>query len=217
MIDLLRAGGLSLLALIVFGALLVLPGVRLADRLAGDARTFAPRVLLAVAISQMIVAATGIVLIAFGLFSGWAVALVAVVCSVAGLPVALRWLRESRRELPLAGWAAVLALPWVVMVGLPGWPPSDTLQWYYAGLGAQLSGAGGVPVAVAEWGLAVRWLPDYLVFNVDSEAFLTALSFLPRADVLAAWRVPVTVLGVVVLFVVVRLWVAGRPPSWVPR
>jgi len=211
--DILRTGGLSLLALVVFAGLFVLPGVRLADRLAGDARTFVPRLLLSVAVSQLIVAAAGIVLIAIGQFSGWAVALVAVVCSVAGLPVALRWFRDSRRDLSVIGWAAAIALPWMVMVGRIGWPPADTLQWYYAELGAQLSRAGGVPTTVAEWGLAVRWLPDYLVFNVNSEAFLAALGFLPRADVLAAWRVPVTLLGVVVLFAVVRLWV-GRPAAF---
>jgi hypothetical protein len=213
MIDLLRAGGLSLLAVVVFIGLFVLPGVRLADRIAGDARTFVPRLMLAMAVSQLIVAAAGIVLIAVGQFSGWAVALVAVACSISGLPVAFRWLRDSRRDLSLVGWAAALALPWVIMVGLIGWPPADTLQWYYDRLGAQLSGAGGVPTAVAEWGLSVRWLPDYLVFNVDSETFHAALGFLPRADVIAAWRVPVTLLGVVVLFAVVRLWV-GRPAAF---
>ncbi len=29
--------------------------------------------------------------------------------------------------------------------------------------------------SVAEWGRAVRWLPDYLVFNIDSQAYLSAL------------------------------------------
>ena len=213
-IELVRAAGLSTLAILAFSALLVLPGIRLADRLAGDARAFVPRLILAVVVSQAIVAAVGAVLIAVGLFSGAAVAIVAAAFALTGLPTALRWLRESRRELGTVGWAAAIALPWVATVGWSGWPPSDTLQWYYAGLGAQLEGAGGIPTSVAEWGQSVRWLPDYLVFNVDSQAYLAWLAFLPRADALAAWRVPVTVLGVLLLFAVLRLWV-GRPAAFV--
>ncbi len=214
MIELLRAAGLSTLAVLAFSALLVLPGVRLADRLAGDARAFVPRLILAVVASQAIVAAVGAVLIAVGLFSGVAVAIVAAGFALTGLPIAIRWLRESRRELGTVGWAAAIALPWAAAVGWSGWPPSDTLQWYYAGLGTQLERAGGIPASVAEWGQSVRWLPDYLVFNVDSQAYLAWLSFLPRADALAAWRVPVTILGVLILFAVLRLWV-GRPAAFV--
>jgi len=50
------------------------------------------------------------------------------------------------------------------------------------------------------------------VFNVDSEAYLALLSFVPRADALAAWRVPVTILGMLLLFCVFRQWL-GRPAA----
>jgi hypothetical protein len=210
MIELLRAVGLSTLAVVVFAALLVLPGVRLADRLAGDARAFAPRLILAVVVSQMLVAGIGGVLVALGLFSGVLVAVIAVFLAVTSLPIAVGWVRESRREFRTVGWAAALALPWAAAIGWAGWAPSDTLQWYYAGLGTQLEGAGGIPTSVAEWGRAIRWLPDYLVFNIDSQAFLSALGFVSRADALAAWRVPVTLLGVLLIFAVLRLWL-GRP------
>ena len=94
-----------------------------------------------------------------GLFSGVAVAIVAAAFAVTGLPIALRWARDSWREVGTAGWAAAIALAWVAAVGWTGWPPADTLQWYYAGLGGQLERAGGVPTSVAEWGQSVRWLP----------------------------------------------------------
>ena len=213
--ELLRGVGLSALALLVFGALFVLPGLRLADRLAGEARAFAPRLILALVISQVILATTGLILVAVGRFSGAAVAIVAAAFAIWSLPVGLRWLRgagRGRAELGTIGWAGALALPWVLIVGAVGWPPADTLQWYYADLGAQLARAGGIPASVAEWGLSVRWLPDYLVFNIDSEAYLAWLGFMPRADALAAWRVPVTLIGVLMLFAVMRLWV-GRPAA----
>ena len=213
MIELVRGIGLAAVAIAAFSALLILPGVRIADRLAGDARALVPRLILAFVSSQVIVAAIGLVLVALGLFSGLAVAFIAAVFALTGLPVAVRWLRASRGELLTVGWATALALPWAVAVGWAGWSPSDTLQWYYAGLGTQLEAAGGIPTSIAEWGQAVRWLPDYLVFNVDSQGYLAWLWFLPRADALAAFRVPVTVLGVLLLFAVLRLWV-GRPAAY---
>lgn len=213
--EIVRAIGLSALAVLVFGVLFVLPGVRWADRLAGTSGGWMARLILSVVVSQVILAVIGVALIAVGRFSGVAVALVAAVFAVTSLPVGLRWVRGARwRPLSLGtvGWATALTLPWMAILGSQGWPPADTLQWYYADLGSQLSRAGGIPTSVAEWGLAVRWLPDYLVFNVDSEAYLAWLGFLPRADALAAWRVPVALFGIIVLFAVLRSWV-GRPAA----
>lgn len=210
MIDVGRALLLALLGTAAFLAILVLPGVRIADRLAGARAGLGSRVILSVLVSQLVVGAVGVVLVALGQFSGTAVAVVAVAMALTGLPVARRWLRDRRGDLPLVAWICAVVSPWVAILGVAGWPPADTLQWYYAGLGHQLGVAGGIPSSVAEWGQAVRWLPDYLVFNVDSEAYLAILSFLPRADALAAWRVPVTILGGWILFLVLRLWLA-RP------
>ncbi|HEY8988977.1 MAG TPA: hypothetical protein VIM39_08125, partial [Candidatus Limnocylindrales bacterium] len=172
MIDLVRAVLLAIVATGAFAIVLVLPGVYLADRLAGPRRSFAARLVLAFLISQLLVACVGVVLVALGLFSGAAVAVVAIVLAATALPTLVRWTRGRPRISPIAGWIGILALPWVVFVGVAGWPPADTLQWYYADLGRQLTAAGGIPTSVAEWGLSVRWLPDYLVFNVDSEAYL---------------------------------------------
>ena len=208
MIDLARAVLLSIIGTGALAIVLVLPGVWLADRLAGRGGTLAPRLVLAFLISQLMIAGVGIVLVAIGLFSGAAVGIAAIGLSATAVPTLLRWARGRRRDWPIAGWIAVLAVPWIAFVGAAGWPPADTLQWYYAGLGSQLSAAGGIPASVAEWGLSVRWLPDYLVFNIDSEAYLALTSFLPRADALAAWRVPVAILGLVLLVFIFRLWVS---------
>lgn len=212
MIDPLRFLVLVPLATLAFAVLLVLPGAFLADRLVGPGRSLTARLALSVAVSQAMLAVTGSVLTSVGQFSGGVVALVAVVLSVVSLPTLRRWARDARPALPTLGWVGLLAIPWVVFVGAPGLPPADTLQWYYAGLGAQLSEAGGIPTAVAEWGQHIRWLPDYLVFNVDSEAYLALLSFVPRAEALSAWRVPVVLLGLFMLIAVMRLWV-GRVPA----
>src|SRR6185436_5251994 len=166
-------------------------------------------------LSQLLIGGVGLALIAVGRFSGGAVAVAAIALSVTSLPTALRWLRigtraSDLRRMPVAPiWFVLLVTPWMAAVGLPGWPPADTLQWYYDGLGAQLTAAGGIPTGIAEWGTTVRWLPDYLVFNVDSEAYLALLSFLPRADALAAFRVPTALVALVLVFVALRLWV-GR-------
>ena len=212
MIDQLRFLVLAPLATLAFVVLLVLPGAFLADRLVGSGRSLTARLALSVAVSQAVLTIAGGVLASMGQFSGGVVALVAVVLSVVSLPTLRRWAHDARPALPTLGWVGLMATPWVVFVGAPGLPPADTLQWYYAGLGAQLSEARGIPTAVAEWGQHIRWLPDYLVFNVDSEAYLALLSFVPRADALSAWRVPVMLVGLYMLIAVMRLWV-GRAPA----
>ena len=210
MSDVLRTLLLALLGGTVFLSVAVLPGMRLADRLARPGHSLVARLILSLALSQVLIAGTAFVLIGLGRFSGIAVGVVTTVLVITSLPVLVRWVREARAAAPLAGLVILLAVPWVVFAGAGGWPPADTLQWYYSGLGNQLTTAAGVPDSVAEWGLHLRWLPDYLVFNVGSEAYLSLLGFLPRADALAAWRVPVVIAGLLLLVAVLRLWVS-RP------
>ena len=215
MIDILRALSLSALGTVALAAILLLPGARLADRLVGSRGGVSARLAASVVLSQLLIAGVGLALIGIGRFSGVAVAVAAIAFSVISLPTAVGWLRAGirdgrKRRLAVAPiWFVLLVTPWIGAVGLPGWPPADTLQWYYDGLGAQLTAAGGIPTGIAEWGTTVRWLPDYLVFNVDSEAYLALLPFLPRADALAAFRVPTALVALVLVFVALRLWV-GR-------
>jgi len=213
MIDVARAVTLAVLGCVAFGLILFLPGARLADRVAGPRAGASARLTLSLVISQLLIAGVGVTLVAIGRFSGTAVAAAAVGFSIVGLPTARRWVRDGlgrgRRGLRTPSWILLLATPWIALVGVAGWPPADTLQWYYDGLGAQLSAAGGIPSHVAEWGTTVRWLPDYLVFNIDSEAYVSLLSFLPRPDALAAFRVPVVLVGLALVFVSLRSWL-GR-------
>jgi len=208
MIDVARALSLSVVGTVAFGLVFVLPGFRPAERIAGRGRSLVARLLLAMAVSQFIVVGAGVVLVAFGRFSGTFLAVIALGSGLASLPAFLRWCRDLRSVLPTVAWVGALSVPWLASVGLAGSAPADTLQWYYADLGRQLSQVGGIPSAVAEWGAHVRWLPDYLAFNVASEAYRALLPFVAPEDALAAWRVPVAILGLVVLAAVLRLWVS---------
>jgi hypothetical protein len=216
MIELMRGVGLAAIGTVAFAIILVLPGLGLADRFVGSRRSIAARLILSILISQLLVAGTGIALVAVGRFSGSAIAAIAAILSATSLPTVIRWVRTARLRdrvrWAAPGWIGLLVVPWLALVAAAGWPPADTLQWYYADLGSQLSAAGGIPVSVAEWGLAIRWLPDYLIFNIDTEAYTGLLPFLARADALGAWRVPVAIIGLTMLGLVLRLWL-GRPAA----
>ncbi len=197
----------SLAAVLGAIVLCVLPGAALADRLAGPRSAWSARLILAFTCSTLVVTGLAAVLIATGTFSGARLAHAAGGVALTGLPAVRRWWRGApiRRPVTLA-WAAVLVAPWVAFTGAAGWRPADTLQWYYAGLGTDLTRAGGLPSGVAEWGERVRWLPDYLVFDVHAEAHRALLAFAGPTAALAAWRVPVALAGIVLVFLVLRLW-----------
>src|SRR6185436_1552126 len=138
-IDILRALSLSALGTVAFAAILLLPGARLADRLVGSRGGVSARLAASVVLSQLLIAGVGLALIAIGRFSGVAVAVAAIAFSVISLPTAVGWLRAGirdgrKRRLAVAPiWFVLLVTPWIGAVGLPGWPPADTLQWYYDG------------------------------------------------------------------------------------
>lgn len=204
------AVALSLAAVGVAVVLSLLPGAALADRLAGRRSTWSARLVLSFVASLFVVAGLAAALIVVGAFSGVRLALLSGVAATFGVPVVIRWWRSSPVWRPRTlVWAGLLVVPWIVFAGAEGWPPADTLQWYYAGLGVDLTKAGGIPTAVAEWGQQVRWLPDYIVFDVHAEAQRAMLSFATPEAALAAWRVPVALGGVLLSFLVTRLWV-GR-------
>jgi hypothetical protein len=215
MLPLVLAGSVAL------AGLLVLPGFRLAARLGGPIdRGFAP-LALAIASSVLLLLAIATPLLALGFFSGLAMAMVAVALALWSLPPFLHWVRrtvgrtEGRspgRPLATAAWVAALAVPWVLVALEPGFPPADRLQWYYAEVGRQLAGAGGIPISVAEWGREVRWLPDYLVFDVISNTYAALLPGIGPAEAISAWRVPVAALSIVAVYALLRLWI-GRSPA----
>ena len=90
MIDLVRAILLAILGTGAFAVILVLPGVRLADRLAGHRSSIAARLVLAFVMSQLRGAGIGVLLVAVGRFSGLAVAVIAIALATTGVPVLIR-------------------------------------------------------------------------------------------------------------------------------
>jgi hypothetical protein len=198
--------------------LLVLPGFVFAARLAAPIDRGSVPLLLAIASSVLVLLAAAVPLLIVGWFSPGAIGLVALLLAVAGARPFGRWVRSTLggpgvlAPLAFAAWAVVLALPWLLLALRDGYPPADKLQWYYAEVAGQLGAAGGIPQGVAEWGALVRWLPDYLAFDVVSQAYTGVLPGVPVADAISAWRIPVAGLSLVLAFLALRLWV-GRVPA----
>lgn len=203
---------------------LVLPGfgVRLLGRLAlrsfGRSSTVAitlPAVPLAaefvlgVAWSTIFLTCVGGALLAARVFSAPAVVGVTAVAAAAGIWPFLRWCARALRGTPYALLAAAMAIPLVATAFSPGYRPASTYQWFYWQLGAQLSSAHGVPQYVLEWGQRVRWLPDYLTYNIVTQAYLGMLHGLPAASALTAMKLPIAVFVVAMTFLVFRLWFSG--------
>jgi len=208
MLPIVLAGSLAL------SGLLVLPGFRIAARLAGPIdRGFAP-LAFALAASTLLLLAVAVPLLAIGVFSGGVLALVALVLAAWSLPSFLHWLRRTTggRSWWTAAWIGALVVPWLLVTLEAGFPPADRLQWYYAEVGRQLDAAGGIPTSVAEWGREVRWLPDYLVFDVISRAHGALLPGIGGAEAISAWRLPTAALSIATMFAVLRLWI-GRSPA----
>jgi hypothetical protein len=203
-------------ALLLLG-LLVLPGFAFAARLAAPIERGSAPLLLAIASSVLVLLAAAVPLLIIGWFSSGAIGLVALLLAVAGARPFGRWVWATLgggllASLSFVAWAAVLALPWLLLALREGYPPADKLQWYYAEVASQLGAAGGIPQGVAEWGALVRWLPDYLAFDIVSQAYRGLLPGVPVADVISAWRIPIAGLSLVLAFLALRLWV-GRVPA----
>jgi hypothetical protein len=216
-------GGLSAVPVMVAGTLLllgllILPGFAPAERLARPATRGALPFVLAIACSVLVLLGAAVPLLIVGWFSPAAIGLFALLLAALSAPAFGRWVRATLGKMAsppgLVAWAMVLVLPWLLLALRPGYPPADKLQWYYSEVAAQLGIAGGIPRAVAEWGLQLRWLPDYLAFDVVSQAYTGLLPGVSAADAISAWRIPIAALTLVVLFVVLRLWV-GRAPALV--
>jgi hypothetical protein len=149
----------------------------------------------------------GAVLLGFGWFVPLILAAVCVAASLAGIIPFARWTRTMLRD-PLVLILPILVIPWVVTAMDPGLPPASTYQWYYWDLGRQLADAHGVPVSVQEYGQSVRWLPDYVMFSLVSEAYRALTGILGEASAMTWWRVPLAGIALAALIAVLRLWLS---------
>lgn len=200
---------LSLLAL----ALLVLPGLGVRVILRCRSRPPVEELLQGVAVTALVIALVAVVLLGFSVFTPTRAGIMLALVSIPG---AGRLARSGAHLLrrPTAYLVALLAIPFAWTTTLSGAPPARTFQWYYWNLGSQLSTAGGIPSSVREYGRAIRWLPDYVVFNAVSEAYRGLAPFGSATSQVVAWRVPLALLGVGAAYLMLRLWVS-RPAALV--
>jgi hypothetical protein len=200
------------LGVVVLVPLLVIPGFALEARTPRAELHGTAPFLRAFVGSIALVTAAGALLLATGMFSALGLAIVALAVGIVGLVPFLRWMRATLRavgrvELIVLGALLAMLVPWALTAIDPGLPRSSTFEWYYWQVGRQLSDAQGIPSAVPEYGGLVRWLPDYLGFNLLSEAFRGSLPFVADLSLISAWRIPMALGGFVGLYLVLRLWI----------
>ncbi|NOZ56692.1 MAG: hypothetical protein GXO73_07895 [Calditrichaeota bacterium] len=201
-------GGPTIVVTVVALAVLVFPGFALMRWFPGRDRGIAEEFAVAVLLSILTVGALGSVLTAFRFMSRGRLALLVLVTLLIGFAPAVRWLKRCYQARPvmLAG-VGVLAIPWVWFAAADGFPPASTFQWWYWDLGRYLTEARGIPSWVAEYGTQVRWLPDYVVFNLLSEAYAGLGSAVSDDSLMQYWKVSVVLVGLVMAYLVFRLWV----------
>jgi hypothetical protein len=191
-------------------ALLVLPGFALRTLTRRPPAPPLDELELAVATTVVAVAVVGVALVGFRQFSATRMAVPFMLLALVGIPRAARWtwplLRRPQPYLVLA-----LTAPWAWMAQRPGNPPAGLLHWYYWNLATALSKAHGVPSFVTEYGQQIRWLPDYLIFNIVSETYRGAAVVGTSAQQLAALRIPIALLGIIAVYGVARLWLRSVP------
>ena len=211
------------LGLAAFGLVLVLPGFgmgwllerapigRRVSVLPARERSTGGAFVLAIAWSAIVAAVAGATMLSLGVFSGLVLAVVLAALAALGARDLVRATWRSRGGWPVALFVVVLALPWILSVTSEGFPPAQTFQWYYWDLGRQLDLVGGVPAWVAEYGLRLEWLPNYVLSDVASAAYRGF--FPPAAEVaaLVAWRVPTLMATLGALYLVSRLWLDRSP------
>lgn len=210
------------LAVVCFGGLLLLPGLGLqtlwelrpahrhrpAERQVGpDAEVSAMvSAVTAVGLSLLVVAVVAYVMVGLSVFTGSRVA-----AAVAPLAVVGLWRLPSLvRHLAGSAITTVCLLVLAVPFASPAWhagnAPVNNFNWYYWNLGRDLTRAGGVPGWVSEYGMHLRWQPDYLTFNVLTEAFRGAFVAASPLTSLSMWKVPVAILTVAMTYAALRLW-----------
>ena len=180
-------------------------------RVASEPRPPVETLVVAIAFSVIALALAGSLLIGAQLFDLAALGVFTAALALAGLPAFLRTARGLRREWLTAVALLLLAIPFAWTALRANLTPSHSYQWYYWDLGSQLQTAGGVPQSVLEFGLPVRWHPDYVLAVIATGAY-RALAF-PLSEVAAigAYRVPIFLLCIAAAYLVFRLWVARVP------
>lgn len=200
---------ITILGLAAIGvALLVLPGLGL--RTLARAHSDGPldELMLAIGVTVLIIAAIGGVLTGFAAFTPGRLTVPLAILGVIGVPRAVRMTIDAAR--PMILLLLALVTPWLWTATRAGNRPSKIYQWYYWDVGRDLSRVHGVPSFVTEYGTHVRWLPDYLVFNLASQAY-HGVGVGGAAQQLVAWRVPVALVGIAALFAVSRCWLRPVP------
>jgi hypothetical protein len=201
---------------VVLTLLLVLPGFALEMRTARRDLHGSVPFLRAFVGSIGLLTGGGAILLATGTFSATGLAIVAAALGLVGLVPFGRWAVATARQagvVEVAVLAAMVAMlvPWLLTAVDGGLPRSSTFEWYYWQVGRQLSAAHGVPAAVPEYGQLVRWLPDYLGFNVLSETLRGGLPFVSDLALVSAWRIPIALGGLVGAYLVLRRWLHVAP------
>ena len=174
----------------------------------------ASAIVTAVALSLCYCALVGSALLAFGVFTATRLAVLILVAAVVGLVPFVRWC--AQRPLLLGAHAALvaaLAAPISLSIFGDGYRAAQSYQWFYWGLGRQLTEARGVPDHVLEWGSQVRWQPDYLNFSLISQAYIGLMRGVPDPTAVAVWRLPLTLFLLAMTFLVLRLWFSFVPSA----
>ena len=174
----------------------------------------APSIEVALAIMLSMVAALGAsaILIALRWFSPWRVLPLLLLLALFGLQRAIRLARKAHFDAGVLA-AALLVIPTALTISGPGYRSARLYRWYYWHIGANLTSAGGIPAFVTEYGLRVRWLPDYVLGNIQSQLYDT-ISPASAADAMQWWIVPTGLLFLIACYAVMRLWF-GRSASLV--
>jgi hypothetical protein len=168
----------------------------------------------AVALSLCYCVLAGSALLAFQVFTPTRLAVLLLLAAVVGLVpfvwwCARHWVRLGLHVLLIAAFAAPIS----VSIFSGGYRAAQSYEWFYWGLGRQLAIAHGVPAHVLEWGNPIRWQPDYLNFNLLTQAYLGLMRGVADPTALAVWRLPMTLLVLAMTFLTLRLWFSLVPAA----
>lgn len=160
-------------------------------------------------VSLLLIASVGGVMLGTRTYSTTALTAVVALMALLGVPAFVSWIRRVQLPwLPLAT-IALLSLPVCWSALRSGLAPTHSYQWFYWTLGSQLDTAGGIPQWVSEYGMHVRWHPDYVDGVLLVNAYRGLTSFFHADVAITDLRVPIALTSMGALYAVIRLW-TGR-------